>query len=173
MGRENSKTHTCIGTILELCPNAIILLLLKNARDVAFSIRDRTGSIQAGIIRWVEDNRAGREFWSHPSVYVFKYESLIESFESTVKGVLEFLGEEYEDGVKAYHKTPRYYYSNKIEKPETAFGKNHDQYRNWQINQPLFDGTGKWKRMSEEEISIVDNVAKEMLIECGYVESRK
>ena len=54
--------------------------------------------------------------------------------------MLDFSGEEYEDGVKAYHETPGYYYSNKIGKPEKAFGKNHDQYRNWQINQPLFDG---------------------------------
>jgi len=129
-----------MGKILELCPNAKILLLLKDGRDVAFSIRDRTGSIETGIRRWVEDNPAGRDFWSHPSVYVFTYESLIECFESTVKGVLDFLGEEYENGVKAYHKSPRYYYSNKNEKPETAFGKNHDQYCNWQINQPLFDG---------------------------------
>ncbi len=125
--------------MLELWPNAIILLLLRDARDVACSIPDRTGSIDGGIIRWVEDNRAGREFRSHSSVYGFKYESLIESCESTVKAVLDFLSEEYDDGVKAYHNPPRYYYSNKIEKPETAFGKNHDQYRNWQINQPLFE----------------------------------
>ncbi len=137
---EKTPKHIhALAQLLELCPNTKILLLLRDGRDVACSIRDRTGSIQAGIIRWVEDNRAGRDFCSHPSVYVFTYESLIECFESTVKGVLEFLGEEYEDGVKAYHKTPRYYYSNKIEKPETAFGKNHDQYCNWQINQPLFD----------------------------------
>jgi hypothetical protein len=137
---ENSKTYTCIGEISELCPNARILLLLRDGRDVASSIRDRTGSIETGIIRWLEDNRAGRELWSHPSVYVFKYESLLESFEFTVKGVIEFLSEEYQDGVKANLKSPRYYYSNKIDKWETAFGKNHDQYPNWQINQPLFDG---------------------------------
>ncbi len=50
--------------------------------------------------------------------------------------MLDFSGEEYEDGVKAYHETPGYYYSNKIGKPEKAFGKNHDQYRNCKLTNP-------------------------------------
>ncbi len=169
---EKTPKHiTCIGRVLEICPGAKVLLILRDGRDVAYSIRNRTGSIEEGIKRWVDDNRAGREFWGHPSVYVVKYEDLITNFEATVSRILDFLDEEYENEIKEYYKTPKYYYSNRIERPQTALGGNHGQYRNWQINQPLFDGRGRWKQMPEEEIRFVNDYAKEMLIECGYFET--
>ena len=41
-------------------------------------------------------------------------------------------------------------------------------YRNWQINQPLFDGRGKWRQMTEEEKRLVKAKAYGMLAELGY-----
>jgi hypothetical protein len=54
-------------------------------------------------------------------------------------------------------------------KPPSAHEAQHRQYRNWQINQPLFDGRGKWKRMTSEEKRMVKEIAGHMLVECGYV----
>ena len=160
-----------IDRLLEFCPNAKILLIIRDGRDVACSIQDRTGSIETGIKRWIEDNRAGQAFWNHPNVYVFKYEQLIENFKQTVSGILDFLDESYEQEMVNYYKTPKYYFSNTIKKPQTAFGENHDQYRNWQINQPLFDGRGKWKRMTEPEQVNVKEQANQMLGAYGYVDN--
>jgi len=71
--------------------------MLRDGRDVACSIRDRTGSLEKGIRRWVSDNTLGRPYWDHPRVRVVKYEDLVESFQSTIRGVLEFIGSEYQD----------------------------------------------------------------------------
>jgi hypothetical protein len=50
-------------------------------------------------------------------------------------------------------------------------GKDHKEHRNWQINQKLFDGSGKWiKQMSGEEKACfkADKDAMQMLIDLGY-----
>ncbi len=154
--------------ILNWLPEAKILLIIRDGRDVALSIKKRTGSLEKGIDRWLEDNADGRPFWNHPNVHVLKYEDLITNFENTVKSVMSFLDEEYEPAMKDYHETPKQWYSDKIEKPESAVKKNHKQHRNWQINQPLFDGRGQWKDLSPEEIALINEKAGEMLTELGY-----
>jgi len=47
-------------------------------------------------------------------------------------------------------------------------GKNHKQYRNWQINQPLFDGRGDWKDLSADELSFINSIGGSMLAEFSY-----
>jgi hypothetical protein len=41
-------------------------------------------------------------------------------------------------------------------------------YRNWQMNQPLFDGRGKWHRLTEGEKQLIKNKAGQRLIKYGY-----
>jgi hypothetical protein len=168
---EKTPKHIhCIGNLLALCPDAKIVLILRDGRDVACSIQDRTSSLETGIRRWVEDNRAGRQFWGHPQVFVTKYEYLIERFEGAVTDILAFVGEQYEGDMRQYHRTRRFFYSDTLDKPQNSFGRNHRHYRNWQINQPLFDGRRRWGRLSEEELALVSGIGKEMLWECGYFE---
>jgi hypothetical protein len=160
-----------IGKILNWRPDARILIIVRDGRDVACSIRERLGSLEDGIKRWVSDNLLGKEYWSNPNVNVVKYEDLVSDFEHTIRGILKFLDEDYEDGMKEYYKIPRKWYSDKITKPPTPSGKDHAQYRNWQINQPLFDGRGQWKELSEKELSLINDVAGKMLAELGYVDN--
>lgn len=167
---EKTPTHIyCIENILSWCPDARILLIVRDGRDVACSIRDRTGSLEDGIKRWVTDNQAAQPFWHLPNVHVLKYEDIIGNFESTIRSAVEFLDEEYDENLQNYHRIPRKWYSGKIKKPESAFGDNHADYRNWQINQPLFDGRGKWQeKLSSDELAMVEDVAGELLLEFGY-----
>jgi hypothetical protein len=166
---EKTPRHIChIGRILKWRPESRILLIIRDGRDVAYSIQARNDKLEAGTRRWVNDNLAGKEYWHNPNVYVVKYEDLIGNFELTVGGILSFLNEKYEGGMKDYHKIPRKWYSNEISKPSTATQKNHKQYRNWQINQPLFDNRGRWKKLSADELTIVNDIAGELLIELGY-----
>jgi hypothetical protein len=158
-----------IGRILKWCPDARILLVIRDGRDVAHSIQGRYGSLEKGIKRWVEDNLAGKEFWENPRVHLLKYEELVGNYESTIRKILNFLDEGYEGGMKDYHKIPRKWYSNTIAKPSTPIDANHRQYRNWQINQPLFDGSGRWKKMTTAELSLVNDAAGDLLAELGYI----
>ena len=43
------------------------------------------------------------------------------------------------------------------------------KYRNWHINQPLFDGRNKWKKkINEEEKQLLKQKAQKYMIEFGY-----
>jgi len=166
---EKTPRHILrIGTILRRRPDAKIVLVLRDGRDVACSIRDRTGNLEGGIRRWVEDNRAGQGFWSDPRVQVLRYEELVADFDATVGGIVGFLGENYEPGMRDFHSTPRRFYSDDLARPSSAFGTNHGQYRNWQINQPLFDGRGRWRRLGSGDLAVVERVAGSMLRDLGY-----
>ena len=96
---------------------------------------------------------------------VLRYEDLIGNPQEMMTEVLEFVGEEFEPGVLEFYKTPRYYYSNEIKKPED---EDHMMLRNWQINQPIFDGRGRYRELSSWDLMIVEEYLGEMLKEYGY-----
>lgn len=158
-----------IKEIFDYYPGAKILLMIRDGRDVACSIQDRSGSLEAGIDRWVRDNHEGQPFWQHPNVHPVRYEKLVAEFERSLRDIVAFVGEEFEDGLLRYHEATRYYFTPRVEKPPDITGENHYLYRNWQMNQPLFDGRGKWHRLSEDEKKLIKAKAGKMLIEYGYV----
>lgn len=161
-----------IDKLLEISPDAKILLIIRDGRDVACSLQDRKGDIESGIKRWVLDNRAGEKYWKYQSVHILKYEQLVEDFDGTITKVLNFLDEAYEPEIREFHKKPKLLSgASKQHLSVPAEQEQHAKFRNWQVNQPLFDGRGKWKRMTEEEKRVVKECAGDMLVEYGYVEN--
>ncbi len=158
-----------IGTIFERTPHAKVILMLRDGRDVAASIKERTGSADNGINRWVRDNEGARPFWSHPRVHLVRYEELVTDFHSTMEGVCAFLEVPYDQAMATFHTTPKKYYADTIERPPDSIGdEHHNQLRNWQINQPLFDGRGRWKKLDAEELASVEHLGGALLRELGY-----
>jgi len=167
---EKTPNHLkYVQQILDWCPEAKVLLVLRDGRDVAASLKKRDGNLKSGIEGWVASNRESQQFWNHPNVHVYRYEDLITDFDLTLKRILDFLGEDFEPSMRNYHATPRRFYSLSLKKPQNAFGSNHKQHRNWQINQPLFDGRGRWKELSEEELNLIHDIGGELLFELGYI----
>jgi Sulfotransferase family len=167
---EKTPSHILyLAEVFKIYPQCKVLMVIRDGRDVACSIQDRTGSLEEGIIRWVTDNKAGQQFWPDPRVHTVRYEQMVEHLEASLRAIMKFLGEQFEERMLHYHETPKLYYANVIEKPDSPFGDKHEQYRNWQINQPFFDGRGKWKRLTESEKDLIKNIAGDMLIEYGYV----
>lgn len=167
---EKTPRHIkAIKSLLDVAPDARVIIVLRDGRDVACSLRERTGNFAGGIKRWVDDNAGAEPFWKNPRVLVAKYEDFVERFEPSVRALTDFLGEPFEPGMLEFHKTERKFYSQKVEKPDSSAGKDHDQFRNWQINQPLFDGRGRWqKEMSPDEKAQFKAAAGERLIRYGY-----
>jgi len=162
---EKTPKHIMhIDNILKHRPNARILLIIRDGRDVAGSLQKRHGSLEVGIRHWVQRNTHGKKYWNHPNVHVVKYESLISDFEATMRRVLSFIGEEYEPGIKEYYKSPT-----KIEKPASE-GKSNQQFQNWKVNQPIFDTRGKWKHFSGADQAMIHKIGGELLAELGYIE---
>lgn len=156
-----------IDRIFKNRPNAKVVIIIRDGRDVADSIRARKGSLEEGVKRWVVDNVAGEKWWSDPRVMKVKYENLIEDFQGQAKKVLDFLGEDYSEDVADYHQKLRHPMDAVC--PETVANQDHLKYRMWQVSQPLFDGRGRWvSNFSESDKVVFKAMAGEMLIRYGY-----
>lgn len=172
---EKTPLHVFqIARFLALRPNAQIVIMLRDGRDVVCSLKPRIGyaAFEDRLERWIYDNMAGLPYWTHPQVTVVKYESLVTDTEATLRGLCDFLGEEYSAQLLEYHKTERRWYSEHIIKPDfIETHRDHMNSRNWQINQPILDGRGRWRvEMSEAEKNRFRNSpAQDLLERFGYV----
>lgn len=166
---EKTPSHIHhIRTLLSLRKDAKILLIIRDGRDVIWSIKERENDLCKGIDRWINDNWAGEPFWTHPQVHVIRYEELVSQPEPTITTALRFLGESYEQTMLGYHQEPANFYSSSAAKPPGRAGGFHRQFRNWQINQPLFDGRQRWRQLSVPERAIIKQRAGDMLARYGY-----
>ena len=140
-----------IDKILEFFPEAKIVLMVKDGRDVVNSLYKRWKRFDTSLLRWIEDNEAGLKYKNHNSVLYVYYEDLIADTIPTLKKICKFVNEPYQNDLLDYYKKPKYWYSNQIVKKEYYDQKT---IRNWQINQPLFDGRNKWKKELDEKFVI-------------------
>jgi hypothetical protein len=167
---EKTPKHvTVMGEILDWIPECKILLIIRDGRDVALSISRRNGSLRKGIERWVNDNAAAEPHWDHPRVYKIKYEDIVGDFNKSMGGLMPFIGEEFYPEMANFHLQERNWYSRQILKPREYSAGSHRESRNWQINQPLFNGSGRWKHSLEiDELEMINDIGGEMLQKTGY-----
>lgn len=154
-------------------PQSKFIFMLRDGRDVVCSLKHRTEykNLDERIERWIYDNLAGLPYINHPNVMLVKYENLVAKTKTTLKRIFDFLAEEYTDKVLDNQQHPKYWYHSEITKPsEILTHEDHHKLRNWQINQPIFDGRGRWKtEMGEKEKEKFKNMAQKYLLQFGYV----
>ncbi|VGO21002.1 sulfotransferase family protein [Pontiella sulfatireligans] len=150
-------------------PDAKVLVVVRDGRDVAVSFRKRFGEFEKGLQRWVADNQAAEEWKDHPNVMSLTYEQLVKDSDAAMAKVCEFIGEPFEETMFSFHEKPMEIFSQNATTVSENEGQNHNQFRNWQINQKLFDGSGKWMaEMTAAEKAQFKPVAGDMLIAYGY-----
>jgi Flp pilus assembly protein TadD len=154
-------------------PQSKFIIMLRDGRDVVCSLKYRTEykNFEERVERWIYDNLAGLPYWDHPNVMVVKYEDLVGETEITLRKVFSFLGENYVSQVLDYHQQQKHWYHSEIIKPKAIIThEDHHKLRNWQINQPLFDGRGRWKReMVDVEKEVFKQQAQKYLEQFSYV----
>ena len=169
---EKTPLHVrMLDKIFAMYPEARVLFVVRDGRDVSVSIRKRFGSFEKGLRRWVDDNRQGMNWIEDPRVMEVRYEDLVKQYDETMPRICSFIGEEFEQGLVDFHETPAYMFSQGVNNPGSGSGKDHKAYRNWQINQKLFDGSGKWKKEMTEEEKLqfkADRDAMQLLTGFGY-----
>jgi hypothetical protein len=143
-------------------PGARIVVVIRDARDVAASMMERLGSVQRAVHRWNSDNdlvryeleRGGRD------LVIVSYEELIAAPEKTLIAISTRLGIDYHPRMLEFHKDERDW-----------FGDNpHGRFRNWQIHQPLTDRRGRWvKVLSEAEARYIETECRELMTFFGYL----
>ena len=155
-----------LGGILGRLKTAKVIIMIRDGRDVAASLFARTSQLRDSISRWKNDNKIALNFANHPCVLLVKYEDMVVKFKETATRVFDFIGEEYEDAVKDFHKR-----QDVVERPQLARSRNEIlKLRAWQISQPLFDGRGRYKDFNKMQLDYVLGRQQDMLFKLGYIQ---
>ena len=144
---EKTPRHIrVLGVIRNHLPRPRFLIVVRDGRDVAASLARRLGKVQVGIDRWIKDNTLALAERGAEDVMICRYEDFIENPEEALKGICAFFDLPYTPALLDYHKQPRLWFREQELKP--GRGRSNSDlkaHRNWQINQPLFDGRNRWQ----------------------------
>jgi hypothetical protein len=170
---EKTPSHCChLGRIFKLFPNSRIIMMVRDGRDAAVSELKRLGNFEAAVHSWRIHNNSALRFYSDPRVHVVKYEELVGDLEKTLRGVCKFLDLEFEPAMLNHHQVERRWWDKDIRQPDPnapLVGDNHKINRNWQINQPIFNASGRWRdAMTDEQKTSFKAMAGPLLVELGY-----
>lgn len=136
-----------IQEIIKYSPRAKIIGMVRDPRDTACSIKARGFTFKQGLERWVKDNTLLSKHINQRYLLILRLEDLTQNPEQLLKQTFSFLELPHQN-LLDYHKQKQSWYSEKVvlQKPSNSRGQNHEHYRNWQINQPLFKSTERYKK---------------------------
>lgn len=153
--------------MLAAYPEAKVLLIIRDGRNVVVSLKKRWGDFGRSVQRWVDDNRAGEPYWDHPQVMTLKYEELVADFERQIKAICDFIGEPFDEGLLAFSRKQQAALPDVLE--PAADGAQPRELRDRQISQGLYGADDRWKsQMTDEEKVLFKKQAGQMLVEYGY-----
>ncbi|NNE38190.1 MAG: sulfotransferase [Gammaproteobacteria bacterium] len=149
---EKTPEHIyCLDRILKIFPKSKIIYMVRDGRDVACSHKHRN-SFEFGVETWIDATETIMPFIHHKNIKILKLEEFVSNPRLKLTELLEFTGEKFENAMLEYYRQPAFYYSSSIDKPSSVEeGENHRAYRNWQINQPIFESTERWKNEMTEQ----------------------
>jgi hypothetical protein len=164
-----------IERIRAMLPSAKFVLMVRDGRDVAASYIKRAGSATPGAKRWIADNTIVFREIDAPDVTVVRYEELIGAPRAVLRRICSFIGLDFAEEMLSFYETRRLWFGVKeIRKGTGADGVEHRLLRNWQINQPLFDGRGQWRNvLSADDLAIFEtSEVRALMRSLGYDETK-
>lgn len=139
-------------------PDAKFVIPVRDGRDVVASMKKRFGSCQNGIHRWIKDNEIVKDNYGKPDVYIYRHEDFVKNPEFYLKKICDFLDFEFRrDLLNYYDEKGKWSGVQGIEKGTGEAGIEHDKLRSWQIHQPIFDNSGRWREvLTDEDMTFVN-----------------
>jgi len=172
---EKSPRHCrYLSLIRSIVPGPRFVMTVRDGRDVAASYARRTGDPGLGIRQWIKSNAAIVEESGREDVLVYRHEDLVADPESTLRRICEFTAVPYDEAMLRYHEEERTWFGAK--RPREAGERRRDlsnaEYRNWQINQPIFDSRGRWRtELTEEDIApLLEGDGRSLMTRFGYLD---
>lgn len=137
----------------KIFPKARIVLMIRDPRDVIASLKARGIPLDRSIEIWKTAANIILSIQDTSHAMTVRLEDFLEDPASSLESLQQFLGLAPEDLLASHGKLAKRFYSSQLSKPsDVKHGQNHNQYRNWQINQPLMRSTRRW----ESELSSSD-----------------
>lgn len=151
---EKTPKHIrCLDRIRTTIPDSKFIVMVRDGRDVAASFIRRTGSALPGVQRWLEDNRIAANEANADDVILVRYEDLVADPEAMLRTICDFLALPFDDHMLRYHEQERLWFGqNSVTRHRGHTSWGHKARRNWQINQPLFDGRNQWQGQLSEDV---------------------
>lgn len=158
-----------INRIFRLFPMAQIIVMMRDGRDVACSIRRRKGTLETGARRWLQSCRAIAPWLSDPRLRVVRYEDLVANPVDTVADVLKFLGEDGAPADLIDSDEEVEWHGSRMKFEKAAAPSEHSLRRKSQVNSPLYDDRERWREdLSEDEHGWILRIAGSELRRWGY-----
>lgn len=160
-GDKMATFKRVMPTMLELFPDAKIIYLIRDGRDVAASLLPLSFGPNTAYVaakKWKNSVQDGLKFAkSHPDqVYTIRYEDLTEDPEKYLREICAFVGEPFTEKMLEYHRTgtarvPRREIHGQLNKPVNTERKE------------------RWKRdLSSYQVRVFEAVAGPLLKQLGY-----
>ncbi len=161
-----------LDLIRKIVPGAKFIIMVRDGRDVAASFIKRYGNAEAGIQRWLEEARISLREKDRPDVLLVRYEDFVSDPAVTIDRICSFIGLTVHPAMLDFYKQPVMWGKQiQLRKGTGLEGPEHTALRNWQVNQPIFDGRGIWKdQLSPEQIAeIEDGLGRALMQAFGYL----
>jgi len=157
---EKTPKHVhCADRIWRIFPGARIIGIVRNPLDNCSSLKERFGSIEYAVWRWIEDNRALYRIAAESRVKLVTYEELTRDPEAVLSDICKFLGLRWDSRILSVGETA---YANALNTGVKAL-------REAQVSSPI---TSKSKRclknMNENEVAYVNTSTKKIARAFGY-----
>ena len=172
-GEKSPMNILALDRIFRYFPTAQFIHMIRDGRDTSCSLRhfpkhkivdgvlvelDTNNPLNECISRWVHDVREGMK-WRGDSRYIeVKYEDLITKQESTMRRVISFLNEPWDETILRYYE---------VDSPTRSQEKIP---QNVNAQKPIYQTSfGRWKNeYTEEDKHLFKTLAGDLLIELGY-----
>lgn len=153
-----------------LFKNPKFIIIVRDPRDVVSSFVSRGVSFDKALSRWIKAAELTREIMSMENVRVIKLEEFVVNTKKIIFEIQEFCDIQYFPLDELQGKIPKFYYSDDINKPSEVNNEvSHRKNRNWQINQPIFKETSRYKNnLNEDQINEVVLKTYKIAKDLGY-----
>jgi Sulfotransferase family len=141
-----------LDLIREVADEPRFVVPVRDGRDVTASIKDRyTAAMGAG--RWISDNAIVLAERDREDVHVYRHEDLVAQPQATLEEICEGVALPFDRAMLDYHTREHLWYGLQDVSVPDGTETSHGVRRNWQVNQPIFDSSGRWETdLDEEEI---------------------
>ena len=175
---EKSVLHAyMVPKLLAARPAARFVIIVRDGRDVVASLKARKyafNDLDDLIYCWTRVTDVLQRLVARPGTVLIRYEDLVRDPEATLTAVCTAIGEAWtpqmlqQDGTwLEWYGLPRM-----AEAGEAGSYRSHQRLRTWQINQPLFDGSGRWRTgLTAGEQQRFKALAQRHLEAFGYADS--
>jgi hypothetical protein len=158
--------------IRSIVPGARFIVAMRDGRDVAGSYARRTGDPGLGVRQWIKSNSAIIRELDKGDVLVYRHEDLVDDTEGVLRRICEFATIPFDEAMLRYHENDRLWFGQTQVRKGTEHGKGHGSYRNWQVNQPVFDNRGQWRSVITDDDfpELLHGPGRELMKRFGYLE---